>query len=609
MENSKAETKVSFKKAPKDRPVPLSEWAPFFIIKSKDKTKIFYIPQNKELIIGRKKECNIYLNDELVSRNHARIIFSGGNVKMTDLGSTNGTSINGQNIKEKVLEDGDEIVIGFSVFQFYIPMSIGDRASGISIKTHNYFESRFEEELDRTSRYERPLSLMMIAFSEHVEPNKNDKRMGELVLAVKSLIRTMDIFACYSKYEIELMLPETNKEESFKLAKRILKEAKSRFKFDIYIGISSFPEDSPSKEILIDKCRRALNLSRKKDKDQISDSGSDNVRILVLSEREIIVKSDKMNQVFEMVNRIASSNISVLIQGETGVGKEVVAEAVHYNSPRKNRHLICVNCVALTETLLESELFGHERGSFTGADRRKIGLFETAKGGTIFLDEIGEMPLKTQAKLLRVLQFKKIMRVGSSQEIDIDIRIIAATNKNLEELVSKGIFREDLFYRLNAITVYLPPLRERKEEIPALVNSFITEFNNENKKTISGLAPDSMDMLTKYEWPGNIRELKNCIERAVVIAESDTIYKENLAAKIFKSPFSKRLTDESEKAKEEDKETFVGDMKEIIASYEKKLISNALTKANWNQTKAAEMLKIPRRTLVSKIKKYNIELK
>lgn len=313
-----------------------------------------------------------------------------------------------------------------------------------------------------------------------------------------------------------------------------------------------------------------------------------------------------MIQLFDLVSRIAKSNISVLIQGETGVGKEVVAEDIHYKSDRSSKPLISVNCAALTETILESELFGYEKGAFTGADHQKIGLFESAKGGTIFLDEIGEMPAKTQAKLLRVLQSKKIMRVGGNKEIPIDVRVIAATNKNLEESIKKGMFREDLYFRLNAITINIPPLRERIEEISYLTDNFIKVFSKENKRPEMAISDEAKELLERYAWPGNVRELKNCIERACVIAPESTIFPEHMALKIGdEDALGVRVTGVRE-GDVTQQATLVGNMKGLMENYERDIILNVLKKTNFNQTKAAELLKIPRRTLVSKIRKYKL---
>jgi len=234
-------------------------------------------------------------------------------------------------------------------------------------------------------------------------------------------------------------------------------------------------------------------------------------------------------------------------------------------------------------------------------------VFEFAKGGTIFLDEVGEMPAKTQAKLLRVLQSKKIMRVGSNRDFDIDVRVVAATNRKLEDLVSKGEFREDLYYRLNAATIIVPPLRERRDEIPYLAQVFIEQICNENGFAIKQISPDAMELLSRYHWPGNIRELKNTIERAVVISDGDTIYKESLTSKLISDSFDVvEPISQGANSVLSSAPTAVGDMKEVVAAYERDIILNALKRAEWNQTRAADYLKVPRRTLVSKIKKYGI---
>lgn len=562
------------------------------------------------LTFGRHPNAEIHLNDTQVSRKHAQIITTGGVTKVVDLESTNGTFVNGDKLSgEHELVDGDEIQLGASNFRFSIQNPV--EGSRLSLKSHGYFEARSAEELDRAARYKRPLSILMVGLEtdEEEQGAKEDllrRKYAKAVDYLRTMVRTMDILAHYGKYELELLLPETNKKEALRLAQRITTEKIIDRKVFLSVGIATFPEDGQSADILIEKSRSALKEARLKKTDHIVQI-RDEVRRMTVSNKEVIVKSEKMAEIFELTDRVAKSTISVLVQGETGVGKEVVAEAIHTSSDRKDKPLVCVNCAALTETLLESELFGHEKGSFTGADHLKIGLFETAKGGTVFLDEIGEMPHKTQAKLLRVLQGKKIMRVGSNKELDVDVRIVAATNRKLEELVEKGLFREDLFYRLNAATIVVPPLRERKDEIPYLAESFIAQVCKENGFPPRKIAPDAMDLLVRYHWPGNIRELKNTIERAVVISDGDTIYRDSLTSKLttdsdYAEPFPMTGgTTQTVSA------TAVGDIKDVVAAYERDLITNALKRADWNQTKAADILQLPRRTLVSKIKKYGIK--
>jgi len=307
---------------------------------------------------------------------------------------------------------------------------------------------------------------------------------------------------------------------------------------------------------------------------------------------KIIYKSPQMAEVINMTGRVAASRASVLIQGESGTGKELLARLIHQLSPRANKPIIIVNCVALHENLLESELFGHEKGAFTGATSRRIGRFEEADGGTLFLDEIGELTPTVQVKLLRFLQERELQRLGSNQNINVDVRVISATNRNLEKQIKEGAFREDLFYRLKVVTMSLPPLRERKEDLPILIDFFIQQYANENKKGIKGITAEARDLLLKYNYPGNIRELINILERAVVIARSEYIATEDL-------PF------QSSAAGIDSGKKHFGYLKESVEDLEKKLIADAMDKVDDNQTKAAEILGMSERMLRYKLKKYS----
>ena len=252
------------------------------------------------------------------------------------------------------------------------------------------------------------------------------------------------------------------------------------------------------------------------------------------SKDKFVGESNAMKKVFDVISKLAKVVTPVLIRGESGTGKELVAKAIHYNSPRKDEKFVTINCGAISENLIESELFGHEKGAFTGADQRKIGKFQFAEGGTIFLDEIGDISAAMQVKLLRVLQEKTFMPVGSNREVKVDVRIIAASHKPFEEMIKDGTFREDLFYRLNVLPVYLPPLRERKTDIPHLVNHYINYFNNVHNLKVGGAEPEAMEILTNYSWPGNIRELRNIIEHCFIMEASDMIHLHSLPAIVFK---------------------------------------------------------------------------
>jgi len=311
----------------------------------------------------------------------------------------------------------------------------------------------------------------------------------------------------------------------------------------------------------------------------------------------IVSKNQKMTKIFETIQKVAPYKSTVLITGESGTGKELVAKAIHYNSDRAKRLFVPVNCGAIPENLLESELFGHVKGAFTDAIRTKKGLFEEADGGTIFLDEIGELPAQLQVKLLRVLQDGQIRRVGDSKSIQIDVRVIAATAKNLSDEVREGRFRDDLFYRLNVLHLSIPPLRERKEDIPLLVQHFINKYNQMLNKQIQEISPKALESLMNYKWSGNVRELENTIERAVVLCDGQRIEFENLPSQIrdFKNEIIPLQVAEEEYS-----------IKKAMRQLEIGLIQKALKKTKGNHTQAARLLEISHRALLYKIKDYGI---
>ncbi len=305
----------------------------------------------------------------------------------------------------------------------------------------------------------------------------------------------------------------------------------------------------------------------------------------------IIGKSPAMRKIFDLVRKVAPTKASVLITGESGVGKELIADAIHNLSPRRDKPLIKVHCAALAESLLESELFGHEKGAFTGAQTRKRGRFEMADTGSLFLDEIGEINQNVQIKILRVLQERKFERVGGESTLEVDVRFIAATNKDLKLEIEEGRFREDLYYRLNVVNIHVPPLRERREDIPLLAATFLHEFSQENAKEIEGFETRAKQALFAYDWPGNVRELRNCIESAVVMASGRFIVMEDL-------PPGPRSTQEK-------KEIHIPALSSLQEA-EKILIAETLAMLGWNKTKTAEVLKIGRKTLYQKIDEYGI---
>jgi len=301
----------------------------------------------------------------------------------------------------------------------------------------------------------------------------------------------------------------------------------------------------------------------------------------------ILGKNSRMQEIYELITDISNTDSTVLIQGESGTGKELIARAIHYSSDRKTKPFVVANCSAYSQNLLESELFGHEKGSFTGAIRRKIGRFELSHGGTIFLDEIGEVSPPTQILLLRVLQDHRFERVGGEETLEVDVRVIAATNKNLNEEMKKGTFREDLYYRLNVIPIFVPPLRERRDDISLLASHFLKKFCNEKGKETTSFSSEVMEIFLAHSWPGNVRELENVIEHAVIISKQDRILPKDLPRYLLQKPLPTQ---------------------ELVSlqDYEKSIILKTLEETNWNKHQTAKRLKINRSTLYGKMKRYGL---
>ena len=307
----------------------------------------------------------------------------------------------------------------------------------------------------------------------------------------------------------------------------------------------------------------------------------------------IVGNSGPMRQVYEQISQVAPTNTTVLIRGESGTGKEMIAHAIHYNSPRASKPFIKVACAALPESLIESELFGYEKGAFTGASSRKKGRFEMAEGGTLFLDEIGELSQATQIKLLRVLQEREYERLGGTETIKSNVRMIAATNKDLEKAMREGVFREDLYYRLNVFTIYLPPLRERRPDILELAEHFVDKYARQHHRRIKRISTPAIDMITSYHWPGNVRELENCIERTLLVCDGNVIHGHHLPPTLQTASASDTVTRLS--------------LTTAIEAYEKDLIQDALKTARGNRARAAKLLDTTERILGYKVKKYTID--
>jgi transcriptional regulator with PAS, ATPase and Fis domain len=390
----------------------------------------------------------------------------------------------------------------------------------------------------------------------------------------------VDRVGIYGPSAVMVMLPEPSQEMLHALANELAGDGA------LTCGVVLFPNDGQSGEELIAALR-----SRRVDPTTLGPADV----------TPIVAKNTAMKQVMTTVKRLAQSTIAVLLHGETGTGKEVIARAIHDGGPRKKQVMRCINCAAIPGTLIESVLFGHEQGSFTGADKSAPGMFEQAHGGTILLDEIGELAASAQAALLRVLETKRLMRVGGNKEIEVDVRVIAATHRNLEAMVQAGQFRQDLLYRLNTMTLHIPPLRERTDEIRPLAERFLKEARAQSGSEVKAIDPQAMAALEAYAWPGNVRELRNAIERAVVLAEGKAITLDDLADRIRQRSVPAPEGDASGE--------LPSDYKDHLRKYEAELILRALHKHNGNQTETAKALNLPLRTLVHKIQTYGIKKK
>jgi DNA-binding NtrC family response regulator/pSer/pThr/pTyr-binding forkhead associated (FHA) protein len=532
-------------------------------------SRVVELQDGVEISFGRSRGATIIVDHEKVSRMHARIRRRGDVLEVEDLGSRNSTRINGERIEGvHRLTSGDEISIGPLLAVVNLTSGLRRR---LSVASADAGEARLTAEVDRAIRYHRPVTVALLKIGDDAG-----------VDAVARGLRAMDLLAEDGGDEYLAILPELGRNDGTLAVERLLADAHAAGA-TAKAGTALCPDDGTTTEELIGRARRSLQGGRSAKPAETEPPPSDAIAL-----------DPVMRRVFALVERIADTAITVLILGETGVGKEVITEAIHRRSSRRDRPLIKLNCAALPETLLESELFGHERGAFTGAERRKLGFFEAAGGGTLFLDEIGEIPLSLQAKLLRVLERKVITRVGGTAEVAVDTRLIAATHRDLEAEVRAGRFRQDLLFRIGGFTLAVPPLRDRPAEVLPLAEHFLRTACAEQSRPVPGLSADARDALSGYAWPGNVRELKNAIERALVLC-GDTISSADLPDKLRDA--TRRIRPVAPSA----------DVREHLAEVERAAIVAALEADRGNQTRAAQRLGLSRRALIYKMEKYGLK--
>ncbi len=526
-----------------------------------------------QLSLGRDPTVDVHIDDPLVSREHARL-YVRDIVELEDLGSANGTKVRGQTIlphEKTPLGAGQVVELGAAILVLQEQSAVARRRR---LWSHGYFEVRLEEECARNARGRRsPFAVMRVRVYA-----ADDEALVQETLT--TALRSSDVVASYAPGEYELLLVDTAASRAERIAERITDQfldAGHR----IEIGIATFPRDGLTADALI--ARAGIDLALDEEEESTPD---------------VVVKDPAMVDLYRVVDRVAQGTISVLLTGETGVGKEIIAEALHRRSPRVEAPFVRLNCAALTQTLVESELFGHVRGAFTGADQDKRGLIESADGGTVFLDEIGELPLPTQATLLRVLERREVQRVGSLEPRPVDVRFVSATNRDLEEEIGRGRFREDLFYRLNGVTLAIPPLRDREGEVVPLARMFVDRVSRELGVEAPALSARAEALLAGYHWPGNIRELRNMIERAVLLCTGDTLDAEHLPVDKLSASWSSSSPARARRPRVVEADP--------AQDAKKQRILDALEACAGNQTRAAEYLGVSRRTLTKWLGRYDI---
>jgi DNA-binding NtrC family response regulator len=513
------------------------------------------LPPAGSITLGRGDDADIKLDDTSASRRHA-LLHLGPEVRLEDLGSSNGTVVRGQQYKSQTVElrAGDSIELGKTIAVLQ-PDELSDRVRPWTLLSHPQF-------VEKVGEARPPFAMLRLQVQARVGT-------AQEVLS-KELDGKGDVVASFGPGMFEILSLGRDAGQAKSLGEKLsakLVAAGAR----VRLGHASAPVDGKTADDLIVACSRPAAAGTP----------------------GFVVRDDAMAALYRLVDRIAPSNLNVLVLGETGAGKEVLATEIHKRSKRLGKPFLRLNCAALHEQLLESELFGHVKGAFTGADRNREGLLESANGGSVFLDEIGEISAAVQAKLLRVLEERQVMPVGSNEKRPIDVRFIFATNRDLEAEVARGAFRSDLFFRVNGISLVIPPLRDRLSEIEPLARAFIAEACAKDQPSPPELTPEALATLRAYPWPGNIRELKSVIDRAVLFAGESSLNAEAIAQAIGVKATAPAASSPS-------------NLREEREAAEKRAVLEALEKCDGNQTKAAELLGVSRRTLVTRLQQYGM---
>ncbi|WP_205519471.1 sigma 54-interacting transcriptional regulator [Pyxidicoccus caerfyrddinensis] len=573
--------------------------AAYLLVLEGDSSWRFPLPDEGMVLVGRDEQADLRLRDDSVSRRHARILLTDDGARVVDLGSHNGTSINGRPV------DSAQPVLSGDVLSFGAVVAVV-RARTRPTPARRALEAerlmgQLREEVERALRYSRPLTMLVLALPD---AGTAGREAVEAVLATDA--GPAEAAGWLDATHLLWVLPEVSSEPGEEgLGERV--EALLGACPQARLGLASCPADGCDVESLVAAARTAAQTAAP----GAWASADEGITRIALGERTVLVADPAMGQLYALLRRLAASELPVLVCGETGVGKENAAFAVHHWSPRSAGPFVAVNCAALPEALVESELFGHERGAFTGATTTRTGLLESAQGGTVFLDEVGELPPSAQSKLLRALEVRRITRVGDVRERSIDIRVVAATHRDLEAEVAAGRFREDLYFRLGAATVLLPPLRERPREVPMLARDFLARACRALGRSELELAAGTLLALARHGWPGNVRELRNLMDYVAAAVTGDVVEPHHLPARMLGRGAASTAAPAppvppAPPVAETSREPRVP-LAQEIRELERRRMQDALDEAEGVQTRAAALIGMPIRTFSFKLKQLGLQ--
>ncbi|MCA9667922.1 MAG: sigma 54-interacting transcriptional regulator [Myxococcales bacterium] len=557
-------------------------------------SRLIELYDGQSVVVGRARPADVAIPDASLSRQHGRFEFVDQSLWVSDLDSTNGTRVNRRKIKKRTrVSTQDTVQMGAVTVAAHV---LSPEEQGfVGLESHDRLMSSLGKEIERCATFKRRVALLMI------EARKGEHLSG-WIGGVQRLLRSVDVAALYGPTRATVCLVEAGRDEACALAELV--SERKRGQPQLYCGVATYPDSGVSADELVEAVRRALRTAGSRNPYVVADNKEG---VADRDDGAPLIISQAMRDVYNTAERVADAVVPILITGETGTGKEVLARHIHQLSARRRKPLRAINCAAIPAQLVESVLFGHERGAFTGADRQTQGVFEQAQGGTVLLDEVGELSPAAQAALLRVLETKRIVRVSGTHEIEVDVRLLAATNRDLEAMCDEGSFRRDLLYRLNTMVLHLSALRERRESIFPLAERFMRAAAKDNGVAVTRIDDEARALLERYSWPGNVRELRNAIERAVLIAQDKTITRADLPDKVRRGESDVP----ADSASPSDAPPLPADdnfnIKDRLARYEAELLLDALKRHDFNQTRTAEALDMPLRTLVHKIKKFGLK--